>query len=229
LDIIPITISHTAHLSWTDRSTDQQQKPVNFADRYRVQLSTSSNFESLIVDATTENTSYTTSELSPDAYYWRVRSETNGGLVTEWNTPRKFVIASGAATNENIASVSILSPTSGTTVSNDLPITGSCSDSDGTVEYVQIKIDSGTWIKVSGTISWSYDLDTTELENGLHTLYARAWDGENYSPIKSVSLTVDNIEIDDSTGNSGRTPGFELVIVVCAIALVLLWKRKRIK
>jgi PGF-pre-PGF domain-containing protein len=94
-DMIPTTTSHTPHLSWTDRYTDERQKPVSFADRYRVQLSASPTFGSLIADITTENISYTTPELSPGAYYWRVRSETNDGLVTEWITPRKFIIESG--------------------------------------------------------------------------------------------------------------------------------------
>ena len=93
--MIPITLSASAHLCWTNWWNDEQQTPVTFADRYRVQVSYSPTFENLIVDITTDNISYTTPELSSGAYYWRVRSEREDGLVTEWNMPRKFIIASG--------------------------------------------------------------------------------------------------------------------------------------
>ena len=94
---IPITLSSSPSLSWTDWSVDEQQTPVHFADRYRIQLCLSSTFDSLIVDVTTNEITYTTSELSPGAYYWRVRSETNDSLVTDWNSPRKFIVASSDA------------------------------------------------------------------------------------------------------------------------------------
>jgi len=93
--MIPITLSSSAHLCWTNWWNDEQQTPVTFADRYRVQVSYSPTFENLIVNITTDNISYTTPELSSGAYYWRVRSERGDGLVTEWNMPRKFIIASG--------------------------------------------------------------------------------------------------------------------------------------
>jgi PGF-pre-PGF domain-containing protein len=92
---IAVTTLNSVPLIWSDRNDDSQQTPVAFADFYRVQISDSSAFDNLIVNTTTENTSYTTPELSSDTYYWRVRSETNDELVTDWNTPRRFYIASG--------------------------------------------------------------------------------------------------------------------------------------
>jgi len=90
---VPITNSPTVHLSWSDRSTDKQQQNVTFADSYRVQLDTSSSFDDPIVDTIALNIFYVSPELSPGVYYWRVRSERNDGLVTEWNSARKFIIA----------------------------------------------------------------------------------------------------------------------------------------
>ncbi len=92
---IPVTISTTPCLSWTNWDDDEQQTPVSFAESYRVQICNSSTFDSLIVDATTTDISYTTPELTPGAYYWRVRSETDDGLVTDWSQPCKFIIAQG--------------------------------------------------------------------------------------------------------------------------------------
>ncbi len=97
-----ITTLHSFPLMWSDRNDDSQLTPVAFADFYRVQISTSSTFESPIVNTTTENISYTTPELSPGTYYWRVRSETNDGLMTDWNTPRRFyIVSSSAVTTDN--------------------------------------------------------------------------------------------------------------------------------
>ncbi|MDI6916427.1 MAG: NosD domain-containing protein, partial [Thermoplasmatales archaeon] len=61
-----------------------------------------------------------------------------------------------------------------------------------TVQFVEIKIDSGSWQLATGTTSWSFDWDTTTVSNGWHTIYARAYDGVDYSEIKSVSVYVDN-------------------------------------
>jgi len=99
---LAVTTLHSVPLIWSDRNDDSQLTPVAFADRYQVQISTSSSFDNTIVDTTVENISYTTPDLSPGLYYWRVRSETSGGLVTDWNTARKFVVASGSvATTDN--------------------------------------------------------------------------------------------------------------------------------
>ncbi len=88
------TLSSTPRLSWTNWDDDLQPTPTNFADRYRVQLSTSLDFGNLIADSNTTEITYTTPELSPGAYYWRVRSERTDGLVTEWSSPCKFIIVS---------------------------------------------------------------------------------------------------------------------------------------
>jgi len=89
--------------------------------------------------------------------------------------------------------VSITSPTEGTTVSGTVSISGTSNDTDGTVQSVQVKIDTGSWIDATGTTSWSYSWDTTTVANGSHTIYARSYDGTNYSNISSVTVVVSNI------------------------------------
>ncbi|HEC75825.1 MAG TPA: hypothetical protein ENI33_01015 [Thermoplasmatales archaeon] len=95
-------------------------------------------------------------------------------------------------TANNPPSIDITFPSDGATVSGVITITGTASDSDGTVQSVQVKIDSGSWYAASGTTSWSYSWDTTTVSNGAHTIYAKSYDGELYSSIKSVTITVDN-------------------------------------
>lgn len=87
----------------------------------------------------------------------------------------------------------ILSPTGGT-VSGEVTIEGSASDLDGdnTIEYVQIKIDEGDWEDVDEISEWSYTWDTTTLDDGNYTISARAYDGIDYSKVKSVIVSIDN-------------------------------------
>jgi len=137
INTIPITISSTPQLRWTDWSDDNQQTPVHFADYYRIQLSNSSTFGSLIIDTTTNNITYTTPELSPGAYYWRVMSERNDSLVTDWSSPRKFIIASSEA---NTAPQNLQASAGNGQVS----LTWSASASNGGSAITNYKIYRGT-------------------------------------------------------------------------------------
>jgi len=86
--------------------------------------------------------------------------------------------------------VTITYPYNGTTVSGMVSIQGTSNDVDGTVQSVQIKIDSGSWTTVTGTTSWSYSWDTTVVSAGSHIIYARSYDGKKYSNVSSVTVTV---------------------------------------
>jgi hypothetical protein len=90
--------------------------------------------------------------------------------------------------------VLIISLKNGDTVSGKITIHGEASDpdDDGTLEFVEIKIDNDDWKKVDGKKAWKYKLDTKELENGKHDIYARAFDGRNYSKEFSLQIKVDN-------------------------------------
>ena len=97
-------------------------------------------------------------------------------------------------TNEK-PTVTITSPSDGVTLSGTVSIQGTASDTDGTVQSVQIKIDSDSWATVTGTVSWNYSWNTTTVANGSHTIYARAYDGTDYSSIDSVTVNVNNIPL----------------------------------
>ena len=133
----------------------------------------------------------------------------------------------------------ISSPLSGETINGTVVISGSASDSDGTVQKVEIRIGDGPWIQVTSTTSWSYSLDTTELPERQHTIYARAYDGIGYSITQSISVNVNN----DQGGGSreGVTAGelplwvWLILILIIVTFLVLnilvarLSKKRRIK
>lgn len=77
-------------------------------------------------------------------------------------------------------------------VAGSVPVQGAASDSDGVVASVSVKIDDGAWQDATGTTSWSYAWDTTAFDNGNHTFTARSYDGEDYSAVASVTVTVFN-------------------------------------
>ncbi len=94
----------------------------------------------------------------------------------------------------NAPACAIASPVSDSTVSGTITVTGTASDPDGNEELVrvEVRINSETWNTATGTTSWSYTLNTNSLTNGQHTIYARAYDGDLYSAIYSVSVNVNN-------------------------------------
>lgn len=89
--------------------------------------------------------------------------------------------------------VIITSPNKDAQVLSSVVIEGTASDSDGSVSLVEIRIDNDPWESALGTSSWSYTWDTTPYINGQHTIYARAYDGEDYTdPLASVTINVTN-------------------------------------
>jgi hypothetical protein len=88
--------------------------------------------------------------------------------------------------------VKITYPEEGETVSGTITITGNADDTDGTVEFVEVKIDNDNWDKASGTTTWTKEWNTEDHSDGAHTIHARSFDGEDYSYEYTVQVTVDN-------------------------------------
>lgn len=93
--------------------------------------------------------------------------------------------------NENIKpTVNITSHANHSEVSGTVTIMGITADADSTIEKVEISIDDGYWEPTTGTTSWSYQWNTTTLENGEYSLKFRAFDGEDFSEIVEITLNV---------------------------------------
>ena len=186
---IPVTASKTARLSWTDRKTDEQPKDVAFADYYRVQLAASSTFDKLIITSATENIYYDTPELQPGVYYWRVRSERNDGLVTDWTSPRQFIIAE---TPTNIScTVSSSSPALGSPVTISGYIVPAYPQTLVTISYMS----DGSWSTLGTVTTGSdggYSYSWTPSSPGSYQFKASWEGGDRYSGSTSevVEVTV---------------------------------------
>jgi len=66
--------------------------------------------------------------------------------------------------------------------------------SDENVEKVEISINNGSWMVVSGTDDWTYEWDTITVENGNSSLRFRAYCRKVYSEIAFLYLDVRNPE-----------------------------------
>ena len=107
-------------------------------------------------------------------------------------------------------------------------ITGIASDEDGTIVEVEIRIDNGSWILVNGNTSWSYEWDTTSVSNGEYTIYARSYDGEDYSDEVNVTVDVHNpTEEEMMYGEIFFWTAVVLVVVIAITGLLLEVKRRK--
>jgi fibronectin type 3 domain-containing protein len=135
------------------------------------------------------------------------------------------------ATPMNEPPVCVIStPADGSTIIGTISITGTSSDSDGVVQKVEVRIDDGSWIEAEGNTSWSLSWDSETVSNGLHTVIARSYDGEDYSTETSVTLWALNPTPDGEGGLDMLWIGIALLIViisvVAAVAVALLIKKK---
>ncbi len=109
-------------------------------------------------------------------------------------------------------------------------INGTASDSDGSVDKVEIRIDERPWIEVTGTTSWTYDWDTTTVGNGNHTIYARSFDGTDYSIEVSVTVIVENAPSQEPQNEwMWIVAGVVVVVMIVLLAVYLLIRRKKKK
>jgi hypothetical protein len=115
-----------------------------------------------------------------------------------------FPLITGCIGNDeqenSIPLVTITYPTYNQYVSSIVKITGTSIDNDGNtqISLVEIKINGSEWIEVEGTNEWSYDWNTYQYKDGISSIYARAWDGRDYSEIYEVSVQIENPETSES-------------------------------
>ncbi len=98
--------------------------------------------------------------------------------------------------------VEISFPLSGTKISGVIYIIGTAYDIDGIIQKVDIKIDNSSWITVNGKRTWEYIWNTSSVSDGLHNIYARSFDGKDYSSIADIQITV----LNNPSSNIEETP-----------------------
>ena len=163
------------------------------------------------------NSSFTLSTLSVGNHTIYLKVQDNYGI---WSDEVNTTLTINAPPNK-IPTITIASPKDGDKVSGTVTIKGTASDEDGTVEKVEVSINSGGWTKVTGTTGWSYEWDTTKIKNGEYEIKLRAFDGEDYSDEVVWKLTVENKKDDDK----GFIPGFAFMALVIGLAVAVYLKK----
>ena len=103
-------------------------------------------------------------------------------------------------------SVAITNPMNGQTVAGTITISGGSSDNVG-VANVQISIDGGSYQTAQGTTSWTYNLDTTQLGNGNHTITAETLDLSGNTNSTAIVVNVNNQASSGGGGGGGGSSG----------------------
>ena len=123
---------------------------VNEATSYRIQVSTNSQFSSLLINTTVSRTTYQSSQsFSPGTYYWRVKAINDCG-ESDWSNTWSFTIEC-----EKPPSPELLSPRNNATATP--PVTFSWEASEGATLYrfeISVESSMGSLIfntSVSGT------------------------------------------------------------------------------
>lgn len=82
----------------------------------------------------------------------------------------------------------IISPSIGCKVeSSKLTVTWTGSDTESGIDHYEVKLDEGAWINVGNNTSYNF----TELDDGSHTVHAKAVDKAGNSVKELVNFTVD--------------------------------------
>ena len=122
-----------------------------------------------------------------------------------------------------IPTVIITSPENGSVVKGKIIINGTASDEDGTIEMVELSINGGEWIAVTGTANWSFEWDTIKVKNGDSKIKVRAFDGKNYSNELVWNVKVEN----EKDGGGGFLLGLAAVLLGIIIAGAIVANKKR--
>jgi len=167
---------------------------------------TNSNNGNTRIVSDLENTGsfdWNTDSVDEGEYYILATADDGRGGVAEAYSQGSVTITHGNAQENTAPGIGINFPSNRTTVKDTISISGPASDEDGddTLQTVEVSMDEGGWLTATeaggegtGWSEWEFSLYTNDLEEGWHTLNARAFDGESYSVIVWVEVFVDNIE-----------------------------------
>ncbi len=203
----------------------------NVSTIFTVNASSSSDYEDSVADLVVRwdweddgiwDTTWSTTKTAqhqystPGDYTVRLEVEDTGGLINY--TARQVEVT---ALENRPPTCTINAPSPGSTLLSIYTISGTASDPDGAVEKVEIRINITSWIEVTGTTTWSYDWDTTAVPNGNYTIYARSYDGSNYSTVTNVTVIVDN-PVPSSSQEPDQDWLWIAVVVTIALLIALL-------
>lgn len=84
-------------------------------------------------------------------------------------------------------------PRSGEKVYGIFIVRGRAYDPEGKIEFVEVKVNEGEWKRVKGAENWSCEVNTEKIREDVCYIYARAWDGYQYSDVVKVKVYIERI------------------------------------
>jgi outer membrane protein assembly factor BamB len=111
----------------------------------------------------------------------------------------KKVTITVQSADELLPLVTIVNPTHQTNVQGLVIISGTAYSKENSIKFVEVQINNGDWVKANGTTNWTYQWDTTRIQNGTYQIEARSNDGSRHSDIQLIRVIVNN---DGYTGGS---------------------------
>jgi len=113
--------------------------------------------------------------------------------------------------------LTITNPQNNHEVKGNVTISGTASDNNNVVKVEYRFTGTDEWLRVEGTTAWSIELDTAEFENGEYVLEFRAFNGQHYSEIQTLTIKVNNREGgSDSSGDGINTVTYMGIIGIIA-------------
>jgi hypothetical protein len=89
---------------------------------------------------------------------------------------------------------------------------------------VEVKLDDGDWVEMDYIEDDDWEYTFTDVDDGEHTIYARAIDSDGAEDTDSVTFTVGK----GDGSPPGITPGFEFPLsILCLISLLGYYKRRK--
>ena len=205
-------------LNWQSPLSDGGALVTN----YRVYRGTVSAGENLLTTLANVKSYTDTAVTIGLTYYYEVSALNAAGL--EGFRSDEVHAAPSAAPDTSPPTIVIASPANNTIVSTPaIAVSGTSTDDVG-VQKVEVSSDGLTWVKASGTTTWSA---TVVLQLGLNIIYARATD------TSGNTRTVRNTVTEQSSGLSSLAfdPVFMVAIAVVVVGgaavATLLWRRRK--
>jgi len=125
----------------------------------------------------------------PGNYTIKLTVKDNDGLQ---NSSSKTIRVYNYTDATNYPEVFIHQPADNSVVNGVVLIKGNATSSNNDISKVQIRINQGIWETLDGTTSWSYNWDTTNIEDGTYLIEVRCFDMVLYSNITKITVEVQN-------------------------------------
>jgi hypothetical protein len=111
--------------------------------------------------------------------------------------------------------IEIIIPSEDDEYSGEVVLQGEASD-DREVIQVEVNIDNAGWLTAVGTTEWEHMLDLSDLDEGVHNLSVKSFDGHQYSEIANTTFIVKH-----DRGSEG-IPAWESVPVLISLLVIAL-------